>query len=617
MPTPLDILRETFGYDSFRGRQEEVIQHVLGGRDALLLMPTGSGKSLCYQIPAILRPGLGIVVSPLIALMQDQVASLQAKGVRAAYYNSMLTNAEAWVVRRQMMDGELDLLYVSPERALMPGFLRALDQIPLALFAIDEAHCVSAWGHDFRPEYLELHTLRERYPGVPRLALTATADMQTRLEIVRRLQLPEEAIFTTSFDRPNIDYQVVPKTNWKRQIVGFLRAQEPGSSGIIYRLTRNSVDATADFLREQGFNALPYHAGLDDDRRRANQQRFLAEPGAIVVATVAFGMGINKPDVRFVAHLDMPKSLEDYHQQSGRAGRDGLPAVAWMTYGTGDAVLLGKLLEQSEAEERFQQLERRRLQDMIRFCETRECRRKLLLSYFGEDLEEDCGHCDNCRAGEAEWDATRHVEKALLCMLDTHQRFGASYLTEILCGKSGKRVQQNGHTRLRTFGLGSDLSPEQWRSVFAQMVGQGLVTVDTGGYAVLQLNDNSGEVLNGRMTVMMHQEEAAPPRSSDRKPRVAREKSDRTSAVATRKTAGLSAKHENRALFQKLRQLRAELASDASMPAFMIFSDATLHELADFRPQSLSEMLQIKGIGETKLEYYGEAFLRAILEDEL
>lgn len=614
MPTALDILRETFGHESFRGRQEEVIDHVLAGMDALLLMPTGSGKSLCYQIPAILRPGLGIVVSPLIALMQDQVAALRTKGVRAAFLNSMLTNADAWDVKRQMMGGELDLLYVSPERALMPGFLNALDQVPLALFAIDEAHCVSAWGHDFRPEYLELHTLRERYPGVPRLALTATADMQTRLEIARRLELPEDAIFTTSFDRPNIDYQVVPKTNWKRQLIAFLRSQPLGSSGIIYRLTRNSVDATADWLREQGFNAIAYHAGLDDDRRRENQQRFLNEPGAIVVATIAFGMGINKPDVRFVAHLDMPKSLEDYHQQSGRAGRDGQPAIAWMTFGAGDAVLLGKLLDQSEAEEKFRKLERRRLEDMIRFCETRDCRRKLLLSYFGEHLEDDCAHCDNCRAGEAEWDATRHVEKALLCMLDTNQRFGASYLTEILIGKSSKRVQQNGHTRLRTFGLGSDLSPDQWRSVFSQMVGQDLVTVDTSGYSVLKLNDNSGEILNARLTVMMHQDAPEPPRSPNRKPREPRTKAAPVSS--TRKIVEMSGKYEDKALFQKLRQLRAELASDASMPAFMIFSDATLHELANFRPQSLGEMLQIKGIGEAKLEHYGDAFLRVILESE-
>jgi ATP-dependent DNA helicase RecQ len=624
MPTPIDILRSVFGYDSFRGRQQEVIDHVLAGQEALLLMPTGSGKSLCYQIPAILRPGLGIVISPLIALMQDQVNALRAKGVKAAYLNSMLTNVDAWEVKRQMMGGELDLLYVSPERAMMPGFLSALDQIPLALFAIDEAHCVSQWGHDFRPEYLELHTLRERYPGIPRLALTATADMQTRQEIVKRLQLPADSIFTTSFDRPNLDYQVAPKTDWKRQLIAFLRSQAPGSAGIIYRLTRNSVDATADWLRQQGFNAMPYHAGLEDDERRRNQQRFLAEPDAIVVATIAFGMGIDKPDVRFVAHLDMPKSLEDYHQQTGRAGRDGQPSVVWMTYGAGDAVLLGKLLEQSEADEAHRKAERDRLQDMIRFCETRQCRRNLLLSHFGEERDQNCGHCDNCRAGEPDWDTTLQVEKALLCMLDTHQRFGASYLTEILIGKSSKRVTQNGHARLRTFGLGSDLSADQWRSVFAQMVGQELVDVDTSGYSVLKLNDNSGEVLNQRLTVKMFREvEEAPQRRArqttrqaiQKHPLVTGEKEPTVTPKVRRRAASVSPPgNEDRALFQKLRQLRAELASDAEVPAFVIFPDATLHELATLRPQSLGEMLMIRGIGEKKAEYYGDAFLRVILE---
>ncbi|MHB8994039.1 MAG: DNA helicase RecQ [Armatimonadota bacterium] len=617
MSTPLDILKSVFGYESFRGRQQEVIDHVLAGQEALLLMPTGSGKSLCYQIPAILRPGLGIVISPLIALMQDQVNALRAKGVKAAYLNSMLTNVDAWEVKRQMMGGELDLLYVSPERAMMPGFLSALDQIPLALFAIDEAHCVSQWGHDFRPEYLELHTLRERYPGIPRLALTATADMQTRQEIVRRLELPRDSIFTTSFDRPNLDYQVAPKTDWKRQLIAFLRSQAPGSAGIIYRLTRNSVDATADWLRQQGFNAMPYHAGLEDDERRRNQQRFLAESDAIVVATIAFGMGIDKPDVRFVAHLDMPKSLEDYHQQTGRAGRDGQPSVVWMTYGAGDAVLLGKLLEQSEADEAHRKAERDRLQDMIRFCETRQCRRNLLLSHFGEERDENCGHCDNCRAGEPDWDTTLQVEKALLCMLDTHQRFGASYLTEILIGKSSKRVVQNGHARLRTFGLGSDLSAEQWRSVFAQMVGQQLVDVDTSGYSVLKLNDNSGEVLNQRLTVKMHREVEEPSqRRASRSSRKTSGDDEPTVAPRVRRRAAPVSPtgDEDRALFQKLRQLRAELASDAEVPAFVIFPDTTLHELATLRPQSLGEMLMIRGIGEKKAEYYGDAFLRVILE---
>ena len=620
MPTPLDILRSTFGHGSFRGRQEEAINHLLAGKDALLLMPTGSGKSLCYQIPAILRPGLAIVISPLIALMQDQVAALRAKGVRAAFLNSMLTNVDAWEVKRQMMGGELDLLYVSPERVLMPGFLQALDQVPLALFAIDEAHCVSQWGHEFRPEYLELHTLRERYPGVPRLALTATADMQTRQEIIKRLEIPAESLFLSSFDRPNLDYRIEPKTNWQRQLSGFLRAHPAGSCGIIYRLTRKSVDATAEWLHEQGFNAIPYHAGLGDDERRRHQARFLAEPGAIVVATIAFGMGIDKPDVRFVAHLDMPRSLEDYHQQTGRAGRDALPAVAWMTYGTGDAVLLGKLLDQSEAAEPFKKEERRRLRDMIRFCETRECRRRLLLAHFGEELEQDCGHCDNCDAGEAEWDATRHVEQALLCMMDTHQRFGAAYLTEILMGKSNKRVTQNGHTRLRTFGLGSDLAAEQWRSVFAQMVGQGLVDVDTSGYSVLILNDQSGEVLNGRRKVLLHGE-AVPLPSARRSPEQGarrRSRSEPAPRVERPPKAAPAAKAGamDNDLFQSLRKWRWALADDAEVPAFVIMSDATLRELALRRPQSLDELAQVKGIGPAKLEHYGEALLRVIREHD-
>lgn len=622
--TASDILQRVFGHESFRGRQEEVIRHVLSGKDGLVLMPTGSGKSLCYQIPAILRPGLGVVISPLIALMQDQVSALRGRGVRAAYLNSMLPNADAWEVKRQMMVGELDLLYVSPERALMPGFLRALDQIPLALFAIDEAHCVSQWGHDFRPEYLQLHIFRERYPGVPRLALTATADLDTRRDIIARLQLPPDCLFTSSFDRPNLDYQVVPKSDWKRQIISFLRSRPPGTSGIIYRLTRRSVDETAAWLEAQGFAAIPYHAGLEDDTRREHQARFVREAGVIVVATIAFGMGVDKPDVRFVAHLDMPKSLEDYHQQTGRAGRDGLPATAWMAYGPGDAALLARLIEGGEAEEEHKRGEAGRLQGMIRFCETRDCRRRLLLSHFGEQREEDCGTCDNCRDTSEEWDATLQVEKALLCMIETNQRFGAAYLTEVLVGKGSKRVSQNGHTRLRAFGLGSDLSAEQWRSVFSQMVSRRLVELDSSGYGVLKLNDESGEVLNHRLKVHLKAEAGLSP---PRLPRTPTRTQPRSAKAETppgkaprrgkapervRSRSHASQGNEERGLFRELRQLRTELAAQAGVPPFMVFSDATLAELAAARPRSLDAMLDVKGVGEVKVERYGEAFLRLI-----
>lgn len=607
--TPLGVLQRVFGYNSFRGRQEEVINHLLAGRDALLLMPTGSGKSLCYQIPAIIRPGLAVVVSPLIALMQDQVGRLQSLGVRAAYLNSMLTNSEAWVVKRQMFSDELDLLYVSPERAMMPGFLRALEQLPLALFAIDEAHCVSQWGHDFRPEYLELQILKERFSGVPRLALTATADLHTREDIAKRLQIPRENVFTTSFDRPNLYYQVVPKINWKRQLIGFIRSQPPNSSGIVYRLTRKSVEETAGFLMEQGYKAIAYHAGLEDDIRRANQERFLRESGTVVVATIAFGMGIDKPDVRFVAHLDMPKTLEDYHQQTGRAGRDGLPATVWMTYGRGDATLLSKFLEESEAEPEFQHLERKRLNDMIRFCETRECRRRLLLRHFGEDRPEPCGNCDNCGLGVADWDATIHVEKALLCMVETHQRFGAAYLTDILTGKRSRKITQNGHTRLHSFGNGASLCAEQWRSIFSQMIGEELVTVDTRSYNTLKLNANSGEVLNNRVRVLLRREIPDEPAAT----RLKRARRERPLWSPDPQEA---ARDFDRRLFEKLRQCRTELAQEVEVPAFMVFSDAVLRELAARRPVTLSEFLEIKGIGETKADRYGDIFLRIIREHE-
>lgn len=501
--SPHEILRTVFGHQSFRGLQEQVIGRIMGGGDALLLMPTGGGKSLCYQIPAMARPGLGVVVSPLIALMQDQVTRLRGLGVRAAMLNSTLTNDQAWDVKRQMMGRELDLLYVAPERLVQEGFLRALDQLELALFAIDEAHCVSQWGHNFRPEYHQLSLLPQRYPGVPRVALTATADLQTRREILNRLQLPEEALFAGGFDRPNIRYVVCHKRRWKRQVVDFMEAQPEDACGIIYRLTRKSVEATAEHLQEHGYNAIAYHAGMDDDLRRRNQQRFLEEPGAVVVATVAFGMGIDKPDVRFVAHLDMPKTLEDYHQQTGRAGRDGLPATAWLTYGPGDLIMLRKLIQSDDAEAAFQQVELNKLRDMARFCETRGCRRQLLLKYFGETLPGQCGNCDVC--------------------------------------------------------LGLPQGDE---------------------------------------------DEEEPARGLRRR---ARERPRRERKPALDPTI-----RADRELFERLRVLRKGLADEQERPAFCVFSDATLREMAARVPRNLDEFLDVRGVGEAKCEQYGAAFLEAI-----
>ncbi|MCE5237659.1 DNA helicase RecQ [bacterium] len=607
--SPLDVLRSVFGHQDFRGLQQQVIAHLMAGQDALLLMPTGQGKSLCYQIPALLRPGLGVVVSPLIALMQDQVTRLQGLGVRAAVLNSSLTMAEAWEVKRRMMARELDLLYVAPERLTQEGFLRALDQLELALFAIDEAHCVSQWGHNFRPEYLQLHLLRERYPGVPRLALTATADLHTRAEIMKRLGLPPDALFAGGFDRPNIRYVVTPKTNWKRQILSFLRSQPPGASGIIYRLTRKSVDATADYLRDAGINAIPYHAGMEDEERRRHQQRFLDEPGAVVVATIAFGMGIDKPDVRFVAHLDMPKTLEDYHQQTGRAGRDGLPATAWLAYGPGDAVMLRRLIEGDGAAPEFQQIELGKLRDMTRFCEATECRRRLLLRYFGEDQREPCGNCDVCLRRTEDWPATQIAVKALLCILEAGQRFGVSHLTDVLTGSRQKRVVACGHARLRTFGAGAELSRTQWRSVFTQLTAQDLVEMAGDGYPTLRLTATGEQVLCGEREVVLQREVEVPDPTPARRERT-RTRAPRP-ADPDRPPADPTARPDA-ALFEALRAERKRLADDQGVPAFVIFPDTALRDMALRCPRTPEAFLQVKGVGEAKCERYAATFLEVI-----
>ncbi|MFZ0789834.1 MAG: DNA helicase RecQ, partial [Chromatiaceae bacterium] len=495
--TPLEILGRVFGYTGFRGAQQEVIERVAGGGDALVLMPTGGGKSLCYQIPALLRPGTGVVVSPLIALMQDQVDALRQLGVRAAFLNSSLPINEQQAVEQALLSGNLDLLYVAPERLLTDRFLALLNRVAIALFAIDEAHCVSQWGHDFRPEYIQLNLLHERWPQVPRIALTATADAPTRNEIVTRLALEQAAQFIASFDRPNIRYRIVEKDQPRRQLISFLRVEHPGDSGIVYCLSRRKVDETAEFLRSQGFKALPYHAGMPAEQRRANQAEFLRGEGVIVVATIAFGMGIDKPDVRFVAHLDLPKSLEAYYQETGRAGRDGLPADAWMTYGLGDVVMMRRLIEDSQSEERFKRVELHKLNALLGYCETTECRRVVMLNYFGEQHTEPCGNCDTCLDPVESWDGTVAAQKALSCVYRTEQRFGVNYLIDVLLGSDHERVRRFGHDRLSTFGIGKDLSADQWKSVYRQLVAAGLIAVDMEGHGALRLTDQSRPVLRG------------------------------------------------------------------------------------------------------------------------
>ena len=603
-------LRHVFGFDSFRGEQAQIVEHVSGGGDALVLMPTGGGKSLCYQLPALLRDGVAIVVSPLIALMQDQVEALRQLGVRAAFLNSTQDAGTAAAIERELLDGALDLLYVAPERLLTPRFLSLLDRANVALFAIDEAHCVSQWGHDFRREYRELTLLHERWPQVPRIALTATADAPTRREIVERLALEDARQFVSSFDRPNIRYAVAPKHDARRQLLEFLR-EHPGHSGIVYCLSRRKVEATAEFLCGHGIVALPYHAGIDAGVRAANQRRFLhqdglREAGVVMVATIAFGMGIDKPDVRFVAHLDLPKSLEGYYQETGRAGRDGEPAEAWLCYGLGDMVLLKQMIEQSEAGEERKQLERRKLDQLLGYCESMQCRRQVLLAGFGETYMpvgapegatgHPCGNCDNCLQPAASWDATLAAQKALSCVYRTGQRFGVVHLIEVLRGGEGERIQQFGHDKLSTYGIGKDLDAKSWRGVFRQLVAAGLLEVDAEAFGGLRLTDSSRAVLTGKQAVVLRKElPAKKTRERDRGPRT-----------------GVSVQPQDLPLFGALRDLRAQLAREQNVPAYVIFHDSTLRNIAEQRPGSLGELAQVGGIGGTKLERYGPQVLETI-----
>ena len=603
MSSARSVLKEVFGYAAFRGPQEGIVGHVAAGGDCLVLMPTGGGKSLCYQIPALLRPGTGIVVSPLIALMQDQVAALREAGVRAAFLNSSLSAADAAAVERGLAAGDYDLLYVAPERLLMPRFLQQLERLQasarLALFAIDEAHCVSQWGHDFRPEYMQLALLHERFPGVPRIALTATADRVTRAEIVQRLGLEDARLFVSSFDRPNIRYRIVEKANARAQLLAFLRAEHAGEAGIVYCLSRRKVEETAAWLVGEGVTALAYHAGMDAGTRSLHQARFQREEGIVMVATIAFGMGIDKPDVRFVAHLDLPKSIEGYYQETGRAGRDGLPADAWMAYGLGDVVNQRRMIDASTAEPQFKRIAAAKLDALLGLCEASTCRRVRLLAYFDE-VSAPCGNCDVCLEPPQVWDGTLAAQKALSCVYRTGQRFGAAHLIDVLLGKETERVHQWGHGNLSTFGIGRELDEKVWRTVFRQLIAQGLLAVDHASYGSLKLVEASRAVLSGGQVVHLRQAQASRPKAAAR----------RSVAMGTVRGAELDPAAER--LWQRLREWRATIAKEHGVPAYVVFHDATLAELARTRPQSEAALAQISGVGTRKLERYGAALLELL-----
>lgn len=594
---PREVLQRVFGYEDFRGQQAGVIAEVVRGGDALVLMPTGGGKSLCYQIPSLVREGVGIVVSPLIALMEDQVRSLLQLGVRAAYLNSTLELDEMRAVEAQLLAGELDLLYVAPERLLQARTLDLLTRTRLALFAIDEAHCVSQWGHDFRPEYLQLSVLHEQFPNVPRVALTATADERTRGEIIQRLALGGARVFSDSFDRPNIRYRITVKNRAREQLARFLDAEHPEDAGIVYCLSRKRVEETAEWLTERGRPALPYHAGLPAEVRAEHQQRFIYEEGLVMVATIAFGMGIDKSNVRFVAHLDLPRSIEAYYQETGRAGRDGLPANAWMAYGLQDVIMLRQMLESSEAGDQRKRLEQHRLDAMLGFCELTTCRRQALLSYFGETLEQPCGNCDNCLEPVPTWDATEAARKALSCVFRTGQRFGVNYLIEVLHGVKSERVQSFGHDKLSTFGIGLELEVAQWRGLFRQLVAHGLLDVDIEGYGGLRLNESCRPVLRGEQQLLLRQELK---KSRQRaKPRRAPQAFDNPA---------------DEALWQALREKRRELARDQGVPPYVIFNDTTLREIVEHRPDTPEQFRLMHGVGERKLALYGDDFIEVVRE---
>ena len=596
---PHQVLRSVFGYDGFRPHQKTVINRVVDGQHALLVMPTGGGKSLCYQIPALIRPGVGVVISPLISLMEDQVAALQQVGVRAAHLSSQLSRARRRSIREDVRSGHLDLVYAAPERVTTDAFQQLLREAQPALFAIDEVHCMSQWGHDFRPDYLEMARLRELFPDVPCVGATATADTKTQSDLLERLHLTRDHLYVTGFDRPNIQYTVVRKRKPKRQLLQFIRSRHEGAAGIVYCHTRKKVESTAEWLAQQGIDAVPYHAGLSDEQRSAHQRRFLREDGVVVVATVAFGMGIDKPDVRFVAHLDLPKNLESYYQETGRAGRDGRPADAWMTYRYGDVVRLRKLLARDDGPTEHQWTQRHKLDAMLGYCETTACRRSVLLRYFGDEASDQCGNCDTCLNPPETWDGTVAAQKLLSCIARTGQRFGAGHVTDVLLGRDTKKIRRHGHKRLSTYGIGEELDKAGWRSVARQLVAANVLRVDVDGYGALQLTPACEPILQGNETVELRRDPRSSLSSDGEQSESAPELPDTPAAEA---------------LFETLREKRMALARAQDVPPYVIFPDRTLVGMVRHRPQSREAFADLHGVGQVKLERYASEFLPLLRE---